>query len=228
MSADFNIIDNNEQFIVVEKPPGISFQDEEGQTGFFNQIKKRLNAGELYPVHRLDKLTSGLVIMAKTKDAARTFQQLFETRQIEKYYLALSLDKPKKKQGLIKGDMEKSRRGTWKLARECNNPAITQFFSYGIEGKARLFLLKPHTGKTHQLRVALKSIASPIAGDTAYNGKTSDRGYLHAFAMRFVFDGMVYDYLCHPTSGELFNELAVRQKIAELSPPWLQIWPKLK
>lgn len=228
MSAEFNIIDSNEQFIVVEKPSGISFQDEEGHTGFFNQIKTALNIEELYPVHRLDKLTSGLVIMAKTKDAARAFQHLFESRQIEKYYLALSFDKPKKKQGLIKGDMEKSRRGTWKLLRSVDNPATTQFFSYGTDAKARLFLLKPHTGKTHQIRVALKSLASPIAGDTAYGGKECDRGYLHAFAMRFVFDGMVFDYLCHPTSGELFNNLAVRQKIAELSPPWLQIWPKLK
>ena len=227
MLNSLKIIDNNDDFIVVEKPPGVSFQDDQLNKGFFNQVKEYLNLDELYPVHRLDKLTSGLVIMAKTKSAAQTFQQLFESKQIEKYYLALSLDKPKKKQGLIKGDMEKSRRGTWKLIRECKTPAVTQFFSFGTN-VARLFLLKPHTGKTHQLRVALKSIASPIAGDSAYGGNTSDRGYLHAFAIRFVFDGLVYDYICHPTSGELFNDIVIRQKIAEVSPPWLQSWPKLK
>ena len=64
--------------------------------------------------------------------------------------------------------MAKSRRGMFKLMRTLHNPAITQFFSYSTGSKQRLYLLKPHSGKTHQLRVALNSIGASIFGDPLY------------------------------------------------------------
>lgn len=229
-TTPFEIIENNADFIVVDKPANINFHDEGNiGEGFFNQVKEQLNLSELYPIHRLDKMTSGLIIFAKTKVTAQKFQVLFSQHKIEKFYLALSDKKPKKKQGLIQGDMEKSRRGTWKLARSNTNPAITQFFSYGLEKGLRLFLIKPTTGKTHQIRVALNSLASPIIGDPAYYAESeADRGYLHAFAIRFVFDDLVYSFIQHPKSGEYFTNLICKQKIAEISPPWTLVWPKLK
>ena len=141
----FQIIYQNNDFIVISKNENINFHDEGliGQ-GLFSQVKSHLNNinnaensssnldNELYPVHRLDKMTSGLVIFAKNKSAAQIFGELFSNHLIEKYYLAVSDKKPSKKQGLISGDMTKSRRGAWKLLRSMKKPAITQFFSYSI------------------------------------------------------------------------------------------------
>jgi tRNA pseudouridine32 synthase/23S rRNA pseudouridine746 synthase len=227
-----NIIDENDDFIIVEKPHDINFHDEgEIEHGFFNRVKKmgqvQAKFNELYPVHRLDKMTSGLIIFAKNLAAAQQFQQLFEQHKVEKYYLAISDKKPKKKQGLIKGDMAKSRRGMWKLLRSQNNPATTQFFSYPLTAGRRLYLLKPHSGKTHQLRVALSSIGSPILGDPSYAAQGSiqeQRGYLHAYALRFNFDGQYFQYVLPPSSGEYFTEgLALN----ELNFPWTLSWPSI-
>ena len=125
-----NIVSDHDDFIIVEKPADVNFHDEgDINNGFFNQVKKQGKFDELFPIHRLDKMTSGLIIFAKNLSAAQTFQQLFEQHKVEKYYLAISDKKPKKKQGLIKGDMAKSRRGMWKLLRSQENPATTQFFS---------------------------------------------------------------------------------------------------
>jgi len=227
-SSAFTLVDQQADFIVVNKLAGINFHDEgDIGTGLFNLVKQQLQLPGLYPVHRLDKMTSGLVIMAKNLTTAQQFQQLFSIHQLEKYYLALSDQKPKKKQGLIKGDMEKSRRGSYKLLRSQESPAITQFFSYSIGDGKRLYLLKPHSGKTHQIRVALNSIGSPIMGDSRYSGSQADRGYLHAYALRFNLNEQTYQYVCPAEHGELFLQTDCKSAIEQLSPPWQLNWPKL-
>jgi tRNA pseudouridine32 synthase/23S rRNA pseudouridine746 synthase len=228
----FKIITQTDDFVVVAKNAGINFHDEEQQgSGLFSQVKKQIikqsGATELYPIHRLDKMTSGLVLFAKNLKSAQIFGKLFEEHSVEKYYLAISDKKPTKKQGLIKGDMAKSRRGMYKLLRTMDNPAITQFFSYPIADKQRLYLLRPHSGKTHQLRVALTSIGAPIIGDPLYNSNSvADRGYLHAYALRFSFLGTMYDFIHPSDEGEYYLSQSVRDKLAELDQPWLLNWPK--
>ncbi|MFT7009652.1 MAG: tRNA pseudouridine32 synthase/23S rRNA pseudouridine746 synthase [Colwellia sp.] len=228
----FKIITQTDDFVVVAKNAGINFHDEEQQgSGLFSQVKKQIikqsDATELYPIHRLDKMTSGLVLFAKNLKSAQIFGKLFEEHSVEKYYLAISDKKPTKKQGLIKGDMAKSRRGMYKLLRTMDNPAITQFFSYPIADKQRLYLLRPHSGKTHQLRVALTSIGAPIIGDPLYNSNSvADRGYLHAYALRFSFLGTMYEFIHPSDEGEYYLSQSVRDKLAELDQPWLLNWPK--
>lgn len=223
----FEIIDQQDDFIVINKPAGLGFHDDEIDKGVHNQLKAQLELVELYPVHRLDKLTSGLLIFAKTKQAAQTFQKLFEQKQIQKFYLAVSDQKPKKKQGVIKGDMEKSRRGMWKLTRTMHNPAISQFFSYSIGAGKRLFLIKPHTGKTHQIRVALSSIGSPILGDNYYGKNNAERGYLHAFALSFFLDSQLYQYILPPIDGQNFTDKNSQKVINNIALPWQLPWPKI-
>ncbi len=180
----YRVIAETDDYIAVDKSPDIGFHSEAGTPGLAEQLKQDLGVANLYPVHRLDKMTSGLLLFGKSLAWAQCINQQFKDRTVSKYYLALSARKPKKKQGLISGDMEKSRRGSWKLLPTRNNPAITQFFSYSVEPGVRLFLLRPLSGKTHQLRVAMKSLGAPIAGDQRYGGEDSDRGYLHAFALQ--------------------------------------------
>lgn len=153
-----------------------------------------------YPVHRLDKNTSGLLVFARNPAAAALLSEEFSQRRVKKYYMALSDKKPKKKQGQIIGDMAKSRRSCWKLLNSKGSPAKTQFFSHSISEGLRLFILRPYTGKTHQLRVAMKSVGSPICGDTAYGGsggnalKPFERLFLHSFQLEFTFKGRAYKY----------------------------------
>jgi tRNA pseudouridine32 synthase/23S rRNA pseudouridine746 synthase len=228
----FKIITQTDDFVVVAKSAGINFHDEEQPGGgLFSQVKKQMkiqfSVTELYPIHRLDKMTSGLVVFAKNLHSAQVFGKLFEAHQVEKYYLAISDSKPTKKQGLIKGDMAKSRRGMFKLLRSMDNPAITQFFSYPVANKQRLYLLKPHSGKTHQLRVALSSIGAPILGDPLYNTNSlADRGYLHAYALRFNYLGMLYEFVLAPNEGEYYLTTTLQNKLAEIEQPWLLNWPK--
>ena len=197
----------NDDFLLVDKPAGLNFHSED-EAGLVVLVKEQYNLDELYPLHRLDKMTSGLVLFGKTKESAQIFGKMFESREVEKYYLAISLRKPKKKQGWIKGDMQSARRGSWMFAKTNDNPAVTQFHSTALREGERGFLVKPHTGKTHQIRVALKSIGSPIAGDIRYAqsdvAKKEARGYLHAYALRFEYKGETYSFVQAPKEGERF------------------------
>lgn len=214
----------NRAFLLVDKPAGMNFHSEEG-AGLVVLTKELSGLDELYPVHRLDKMTSGLVLFAKTSEAAQLFGRMFEARGIEKYYLAISLRKPKKKQGWIKGDMKSARRGDWMLLNSMENPAVTQFHSTALRVGERGFLIKPHTGKTHQIRVALKSLGAPIAGDLRYarseEAKKEERGYLHAYALRFCFEGEDYTFIQPPKEGERFLSGVFHDTLIEKwSKPW--------
>ena len=227
MSA-IELLYENRDFLVVDKPAGLNFHSEDS-AGLVVLVKEQYKLEEIYPLHRLDKMTSGLVIFGKSKEAAQQFGKLFENREIEKYYLAISLRKPKKKQGWIKGDMKSARRGSWMFAKTNDNPAVTQFHSTALREGERAFLVKPHTGKTHQIRVALKSIGSPIAGDIRYaqsdDAKREGRGYLHAYALRFEYKGEQYSFVQPPKEGARFLSDTFSNT---LSQTWQKPWELFK
>jgi len=221
------VIHNHPDWVIVNKPAGISMQQEQGLPDEPSLLQCAVSTMQgiepstikLWPVHRLDKATSGLVIFAKSAQAAAGFTPLFSQQEVKKHYIAIALGKPKKKQGWVKGDMEKGRNGSWLLARTLTNPAITQFLSCAIEveekeGK-RLYLIKPKTGKTHQIRVALKSIGCPILGDIRYKGAQSDRCYLHAAALSFSWQGKDFNFTARPQQG-LWPKLSDLDLLADL------------
>lgn len=227
----YTCIENNSSFVVVYKYPDIDFHQEAGAPGLFQTVKANEKLAELYPVHRLDKVTSGLVLMAKTATANRDLTNLFSERKMEKYYLAISDKKPKKKQGLVKGDMARGRRGSWKLTVAQNNPAVSQFFSQALGDGKRLFLIKPHTGKTHQIRVALKSLGAPILGDKLYGDSEAsavvDRTYLHAYFLAFSLAGKTYQFQELPREGEHFLTPEFSDGIKYFLQPSQLPWPRL-
>ncbi|MEJ6077903.1 TIGR01621 family pseudouridine synthase [Vibrio sp. 1-Bac 57] len=225
----FSLVSENEHFVVINKQPGINFHSEDGEFGVVVAVEKFLNI-KLYSVHRLDKMTSGLLLLAKSSQVANGLSELFKAQQVQKYYLAIADKKPKKTQGLIKGGMEKSRRSMWKLTRNQDNLAITQFFSYALGEGKRLFIVKPKTGKTHQIRVALKSVGSAICGDPIYATETAhqyDRGYLHAYQIQFNYLGQDHQFSVMPESGVEFLSDACQQKLLELGNCDGLHWPKL-
>ncbi len=216
------ILYDHHNFIITTKPAGVNFHSEE-EAGFVVQMSQQLGI-PLFPVHRLDKMTSGLVIFAKSSEVAAAFGKMFESREIEKVYLAISMRKPKKKMGWIKGDMGSARRGDYKLLSTMENPAITQFVSCALRTHERGFLIKPHTGKTHQIRVALKSLGSPIAGDERYaqadEARKEDRGYLHAYALRFRLNDEEFTFVSPPNQGERFMNDVCKLQLNAWSKPW--------
>lgn len=233
----FDIIFQHDEFLVVNKHPNVSVHKDDGDTMLLEEINAKVQCEKLYLVHRLDKMTSGILLLAKNRAAARELSEQFAQRTVEKYYLAIGAKKPKKKQGLIAGGMERSRRSSWKLTNSTTNLAMTQFFSVAGESGQRIFLCKPHTGKTHQIRVALKSIGSAIVGDPIYNSSDrSDRGYLHAYALRFSYQGEVFSLQCSPaivepfsdggTMGELWASKAMTLALQQWATPWELPWPK--
>ncbi|MCH8492039.1 MAG: RNA pseudouridine synthase [Idiomarina sp.] len=229
------ILAEHPDFYVINKPSGIGMHTEENELGIIVQLQQLLatnpSAAPLFPVHRLDKGTSGLLLVARNKAAAATFGALFNEHAIEKYYIAIGGHKPKKKQGLIQGDMAKSRNGSYKLLRSAENPARTHFFSHTIADNsipdihARLYILKPSTGRTHQLRVALKSIGAAILGDTRYAGEPAARLMLHASALRFQWNGEPQCYVCSPEQSNDFVAIDWQQ-FPLIQSPWLYHWPK--
>ena len=225
MPLSFSLVDEQPDFVVLDKAPGVSFHSDDG-AGLVVQAAQSLGY-PLYPVHRLDKVTSGLIVLAKNSETAAELTRLFTSHQVEKFYLALSFAKAQKKQGWIKGDMAPSRRGAWKLLSSQQNPAVTYFISKGFEDLPfRAYLLKPFSGKTHQIRVALKSVGAVIAGDELYGADNADRVYLHAYALRFILQNRDFIYLCAPAQGSLYQQLAQHKALADWQQPWQLAWPQ--
>ena len=211
------IIYTHDDFIIINKPCNVSVHKDHDEIGLLQIIAAQLGLTKVWLVHRLDKITSGLLILALNPQSAAEISQLFAQRKVEKTYIALSVHKPKKKQGVICGDMQKSRRGTWKLSQTKENPALTRFYSTSCEANLRLFVLFPQTGKTHQIRVAMKSLGSAILGDRLYGDQTPcDRTYLHAYALQFNYRGESIAVTCPPKCGQFFQRNSVLEKLSVL------------
>lgn len=228
-TAPFSLIHVENDFMVINKAPDVDFHQTEEQESLINQVRQTTSITTLHPVHRLDRMTSGLLLFARNAEISAALSHAFRERQTEKFYLSISDRQPTKKQGWVIGDMERSRRGSWKLLNTRTNPSVTYFLSRSIAPGLRAFLLRPYTGRTHQLRVAQKSLGAPILGDPIYHAATADipdRGYLHAYAIRFPLRGQTHTFCCIPTYGSHFLDPAFLHLLQEWREPWTQIWPK--
>lgn len=230
------ILLSDERLLAISKPPGVPFHAEGKEEGIL-QIVRRLEAdgtiekGErLYPVHRLDRITSGVLLFARGRKTANLLSNEFRHNRVEKIYMALSLRPPSRKQGSVMGDLVKSRNGTYRLIRTTNQPAVTRFISIPVKKRRGLylFLLKPRTGKTHQIRVTLKSLSSPILGDPLYSrfdeARAEKRGYLHACALRITLEGKLYTFFDPPSGGE-FDAPEVKDAWKRLGNLFELKWP---
>ena len=193
----YRLVDEQAAFLVIDKAPGTHVHRDGEATGLMDRLRDDTGCDTLHLVHRLDAMTSGLLLVARSADAAAALGQALAARQVEKFYLALSDRSPRKKQGWVIGDMERSRRASWKLLPTRQDPAVTQFFSAAAGDGRRLFLLRPRTGRTHQLRVHLMALGHPILGDALYASgqalQAAPRLLLHATRLA----------LPHPATGTL-------------------------
>jgi 23S rRNA pseudouridine955/2504/2580 synthase len=170
------IIRETDEYIALNKPSGLAVQ---GGTGTHQHIDGALSAafpGGEKPllVHRLDRDTSGVLVVAKTAQAARHLAKGFQSRQHDKIYLALVLGKPTDHEGVIQAPLLKSGGyGNEKMVVDFDDgqKAETAFTCLDtIGGKVSLMMLEPWTGRTHQLRAHMLAMGCPILGDGKYGG----------------------------------------------------------
>jgi 23S rRNA pseudouridine1911/1915/1917 synthase len=148
-------------------------------------------------VHRLDKDTSGLIIVAKDDQARATLQRQFKRRQVVKTYLALVEDQVQPKEGVIEAPVGRDKRQRKKMAVvRRGRPARTTYRALEYFPRHTLLEVRPHTGRTHQVRVHLAWLGYPIVGDGVYGHRRQrllrSRHFLHAARLRFS----------HPVTGE--------------------------
>ena len=191
------VIDNNENFVVLNKSAGISVQG--GTKSKKNLIdifaKSKIFDGiKPFSVHRLDKDTSGVFIMAKNRQTAQLLTSLFRLRKVHKTYLAI-----------CNGELEKNS-GEWtdELIRYDNGKKIiekakTIFKVLDRNSNSSLVEMKPITGRKHQLRKQLFNIGHSIYGDKKYRSFTSTTGLnkelmLHSYQIRFMIGNKKYTY----------------------------------
>jgi 23S rRNA pseudouridine955/2504/2580 synthase len=196
-SNEDQIIDNNENFVVLNKSSGISVQ---GGTKSKKNLVDIFAKSEIfqgtkpYSVHRLDKDTSGVFIMAKTRESAQLLTSLFRLRKVHKTYLAichgeLNTDEGEWNDDLIRYDGEK----------KIIEKAKTIFKVLDKNSEASLVELKPITGRKHQLRKQLYALGQPIFGDIKYKLSNSSRGLnknlmLHSYQIKFIIDDVKHTY----------------------------------
>ncbi len=212
------VIHRDDHVIVLNKPPGLAVQGGTGTERHVDGMLDALRFGfEERPrlVHRLDKDTSGLLLIARTGQAARRLGESFRDRETEKLYWAVVVGVPPRAEGTIDLPLAKRPgardRELMQVDHEAGQKALTHFRVVDRAGKrAALLALWPRTGRTHQLRVHCAAIGCPILGDGKYGGEeallasVADAGRLHLHARRLA--------LPHP-SGK--GELTV---VAELPP----------
>jgi len=177
-SADIIFEDNH--IIIVQKPAGMPTQgDESGDTSLFElvqqYIKKKYNKpGDVYLglVHRVDRPVSGLVMFARTSKAASRLSEMFRERTIEKTYLAIVDTQPLILEDTITNyiwkDKEANKAYCYNKEKSGSKKAVLDYKQVQAVGGNFLLEVKPHTGRSHQIRAQLASIGCPIIGDNKY------------------------------------------------------------
>jgi len=200
----FAVAYEDDAVLVVEKPPGVVVHGGAGVSGstLVDALAGRI-AGGPDPerpgvVHRLDRDTSGLLVLARTKEAYEALQRAMARREIEREYLALVEGVPPARTGLVDAPIGRDRRVRTRMSTDTDAPreARTRFAVQRTFGdEAALLRVMLETGRTHQVRVHLRAIGHPVAGDPEYGtaGRFGlSRQFLHAHRLAFA----------HPVSGE--------------------------
>jgi 23S rRNA pseudouridine1911/1915/1917 synthase len=229
MNQKPEIIYTHDDFAVINKPPGISVHGGNHIAGptladwliaQFPEIKKVGDDPLVRPgmMHRLDKDTSGVMLIARTRHAFEYLKHCFKNRRVEKTYLTLVAGRIAKKRGAI----------NWKIGRLIKKPALRGTEKQNIKNEREatteyraleylpgwtLVEAKPKTGRMHQIRVHFLALGHPVAGDRAYGKKITppaglSRQFLHASSLSFSYpEGRRWRFEA-PVPGDLARVLA--------------------
>ena len=192
-SSESFIIENNENFVVINKPPGLPVQ---GGTKSNKNLVDNLSNSEVfknskpYMVHRIDKDTSGILIIAKTRKFAQLLTSLFRIRKIYKTYLAICYGSLEKNSGELINDLTR-----YEGKKKIIENAKTIYNVIDKNNFCSLISLNPITGRKHQIRKQLSMIGNPVLGDNKYNFETRGKKLmLHAYSIKFMINDIKYNY----------------------------------
>lgn len=202
-SIDIPVIYEDENCIIVDKPSGVlshalsKFHGEPSVASFLRQRlladkSKNWKASDLRfgIVHRLDRVTSGLMICAKNQETMRYLQKEFHDRNVQKTYVAIVQGVPKEPEALLDLPIERNPKAPATFRVGPNGKiAQTKYKVIMNNGNYSKVELKPITGRTHQLRVHMTYLKHPIVGDFLYEGEKADRLMLHARSLELRLYG---------------------------------------
>jgi 23S rRNA pseudouridine1911/1915/1917 synthase len=203
--AEFRIVEEDEYLLVVDKPAGVVVHPARGHWhGTLAQaLEGRAAGGEAFRagiVHRLDRDTSGLLVVAKSDAVHTALKEALQRREITREYLALVEGRPPARAGTIDAPIGRDRRVRTRVSTDTDQArdAVTHFTLERALAQATLLRVRLETGRTHQIRVHLQAIGHPVCGDPEYGtagmfGLT--RQFLHAERLSFT----------HPVTGAVVD-----------------------
>ena len=195
------VVWEDEHLLVVDKPAGLVVHHGAGHASgtLVDALGGRAGGGEAERrgiVHRLDRDTSGLMVVARSEEAHRRLTALVRRRALERIYLALVEGRPRSRTGRIAAAIGRDRGDPTRISLDTDTPrdAVTHFELERLYRKAALLRVTLETGRTHQIRVHLAAIGLPVLGDAVYGvpGAGLERQFLHASELAFP----------HPFTGE--------------------------
>jgi 23S rRNA pseudouridine1911/1915/1917 synthase len=221
-NVPYGVAYEDEHLIVVDKPAGVVVHPARGhRSGTLSQALAGRAAGGDEPwragiVHRLDRDTSGLLVVAKSDEVHRALKALLAARQLRREYLALVAGTPASRAGTIEAPIGRDRRHRTLMSIDSDDAreARTHFEIVEVLPAATLLRVSLDTGRTHQIRVHLQSIGLPVCGDRQYGIKDAyglTRQFLHA--ARLAFPHPVDDEPID-VSSPLPGDLALALKLA--------------
>ena len=205
-SIPLDVLYEDDWLLLVNKPAGMVVHPAYGHTSgtlvnaLLAHCPQVANVGGVQRaglVHRLDKDTSGLLVVAKDEATRTALQRQFKRRQVAKTYLALVEGRVEPSEGVVDAPVGRDKKQRKKMAVvRSGRQARTRYRALEYFPDHTLLELEPHSGRTHQLRVHLSWLGYPVVGDTVYGRRRqpllSDRHFLHASRLRFT----------HPATGE--------------------------
>ncbi|HXN81501.1 MAG TPA: RluA family pseudouridine synthase [Myxococcales bacterium] len=215
VGQDFGILYEDDAILVCDKPAGLAIHPGSGLTGetlvdqaraYFARQGLAVAEGEFKPspAHRLDRETSGAVVVAKTRQAMVRLTEIFTEGGADKTYLALAKGRFQKDRGTVELRLaEHQQTANSKSQRGVNmQEAVTHWFRLAGSAEATLLELKIETGRTHQIRRHLAAIGHPVAGDGKYGDFPFNREARAQFGLRRMFLHAARLALAHPVTGK--------------------------
>ena len=213
-----DIIDNNDDFIVINKKSGIAVQggtkSKKNIIDIFSKSKYFQNT-KPYSVHRLDKDTSGVFIIAKNRESAKLLTSLFRLRKIHKTYIAICNGEIHQLKGEWKSELTR-----YDENRKITEKAITKFRVIDKNNNSTLIQMNPITGRKHQLRKQLSELGHPIYGDSKYTFNKSFKRLnkelmLHSYEIKFMINNKKFTY--RALLPDYFKKLLITKKLKFLN-----------